>query len=140
MLSTRMQSITGTWQLVHTECIAEDGTALSPPYGGAEHCMGLLSLREDGRMICVLCDSRKSMPAGQAREYNSYCGTYHFDGKQLTTRVDATADPAFLGTDQIRDISFDNDIMILRPIRNNGPVSDGQRELHWIRQPDAIAL
>ena len=28
-----LQSITGTWQLVYTECIGEDGAALAPPYG-----------------------------------------------------------------------------------------------------------
>jgi hypothetical protein len=99
--------------------------------------MGLLSLGEDGRMICVLCDSRKDMPAGLAREYNSYCGTYRFDGGQLSTRVDATADPAFLGTDQIRDITFEGDVMVLQPIKNNGPISDGQRVLRWIRVADA---
>ncbi len=131
-----MQSITGTWQLIGTECIGEDGSSLAPPYGGGENCMGLLSLREDGRMICVLCDSREAMPAGQPREYNSYCGNYHFDGNQLVTRVDATANPAFLGTDQIRDISFEDDVMVLRPIKNNGPISDGQRVLRWIRIPD----
>ena len=130
-------SITGTWQLVHTECIAEDGTKLDPPYAGGDTCMGLLSLREDGRLVCVLCDSRKELPANTPREYNSYCGNYQYDGKQLITRVDATADPAFLGTDQIRDIAFENEVMILRPIKNNGPISDGQRVLHWVRLPDA---
>ena len=95
--------------------------------------MGLLSLRADGRMICVLCDSRKELPAGQQREYNSYCGTYQYDGNQLTTRVDATADPAFLDTDQIRDISFEGEMMVLKPIKNNGPISDGQRVLRWVR-------
>ena len=130
-----MQKITGTWQLIHTECIGEDGTQLDPPYGGGASCMGLLSLREDGRMICVLCDSRKEIPADQKREYNSYCGSYQYDGKQLTTRVDATADPSFLDTDQIRDVTFDNEVMILRPIKNNGPISHGQRVLHWIRLP-----
>lgn len=101
--------------------------------------MGLLSFREDGRMICVLCDSRKELPVDQSREYNSYCGTYRYDGKQLITRVDATADPAFLDTDQIRDITFENDVMVLKPIKNNGPISDGQRVLHWIRLPDLQA-
>ena len=132
-----MQSITGTWQLINTECIGEDGAALAPPYGGGDSCMGLLWLREDGRLICVLYDSRNEMPAGQSREYNSYCGSYQYDGKQLVTRVDATADPAFLGTDQIRDIAFENEVMVLRPIKNNGPISDGQRVLRWIRLPDA---
>jgi hypothetical protein len=51
--------------------------------------------------------------------------------------VDATADPAFLGTDQIRDITFEGDVMVLQPIKNNGPISDGQRVLRWIRVADA---
>jgi len=77
--------------------------------------MGLLSLREDGRLVCVLCDGRRELPSDKPREYNLYCGEYQFDGKQLITRVDATADPAFLGTDQIRDITIENEVMILRP-------------------------
>jgi hypothetical protein len=134
-----LQSITGTWQLIQTECIGDDGASLAPPYGGGESCMGLLSLRADGRLVCVLCDSRPQMPAGQAREYNSYCGAYEFDGEQLVTRVDASANPDWIGTDQIRDVSFDNEVLILRPVKNNGPVSNGQRVLHWIRLPDAVS-
>lgn len=126
-----MQSISGTWQLVHTECIAEDGTALDPPYGGTDNCMGVITFSEDGRMICVLCDSRPQISDDRQREYNSYCGSYHYDGRQLVTRVDATANPAFLATDQIRDISFIDDVMVLKPVKNNGPKSDGQRILHW---------
>ena len=95
--------------------------------------MGLLSLRSDGRLVCVLCDSRADMPHGQVREYNSYCGVYQYDGKQLITRVDASANPAWIGSDQIRDISFENDTMVLRPVKNSGPVSAGQRVLHWTR-------
>ena len=132
-----MQTVTGTWQLIDTECISDDGQSLPPPYGGSDSCFGLLSLREDGRLICVLCDGRKVLPADQQREYNSYCGSYRFDGKQLTTRVDATANPAFHGTDQIRDVTFENEVMVLKPIKNNGPISDGQRVLRWIKLPDA---
>ena len=131
-----MQSITGTWQLIQTECIDADGKPLAPPYGGADHCMGLLSLHPDGRMICVLCDSREAMPSGQAREYNSYCGAFEYDGKQLTTRVDATANADWIGSDQIRDISFENDVMVLRPVKNSGPASAGQRILRWVRIAD----
>lgn len=95
--------------------------------------MGLLSLSEDGRLICVLCDKRRDLPEGQKREYNSYCGFYEFDGKELTTRVDATANPAFLNTDQIRDVSFEGDVMVLKPTKNTGPISDGQRVLRWTK-------
>lgn len=132
-----LQSITGTWQLVQTECIGDDGSSLAPPYGGSPGCMGLLSLRADGRMVCVLCDSGEH-PPGQSREYNSYCGSYRYDGIQLITRVDASANPAWIGTDQIRDISFENEVMVLRPVTNSGPVSNGQRVLHWVRLPDTL--
>ena len=132
-----MQSITGTWQMVNTECIAEDGSVLAPPYGGTADCMGLLSFASDGRMVCVLCNSKVELPSGQPREYNSYCGAYQFDGKQLVTKVDACSNPSWMGSDQIRDVSFEGDVMILRPTENTGPVSEGQRVLHWIRLPDA---
>ena len=95
--------------------------------------MGLLSLSEDGRLICLLCDKRRDLPEGQKREYNSYCGFYEFDGKELPTRVDATANPAFLNTDQIRDVSFEGDVMVLKPTKNTGPISDGQRVLRWTK-------
>jgi len=134
-----LQSITGTWQLIHTECIGADGSSLAPPYGGSDTCMGLLSMRDDGRLICVLYNSSEELPPDQPREYNSYCGAYRFDGNQLTTRVDASSNPEWIGTDQIRDVSFDDNTMVLQPIKNNGPVSDGQRILRWIRLPDATS-
>ncbi len=124
-----MQSITGTWQLVHTRCVADDGQLLPAPYAG-NTAMGLVSLRPDGRMICVLCDSRHDLPADSDREYNSYCGHYRYDDNQLITRVDASANAAWLGGDQVRDVSFEGETMILRPVREAGS-TDGQRILHW---------
>jgi len=103
-----MQSITGTWQLVHTRCVADDGQLLPAPYAG-NTAMGLVSLRPDGRMICVLCDSRHDLPADSDREYNSYCGHYRYDDNQLITRVDASANAAWLGGDQVRDVSFEGE-------------------------------
>lgn len=131
-----MQSITGTWQLVNTESVAADGSLLAPPYGGASS-QGLVSLR-DGRLICVLCGTEERAP-GQPPEYNSYCGPYKFDGKRLITRVDACSDPAFMGTDQIRDVSFDGEVMVLRPAEGTGPADKGQRILYWIKLPDIEA-
>jgi len=55
----------------------------------------------------------------------------------LSLRADGRL--VWIGTDQIRDVSFDNEVLILRPVKNNGPVSNGQRVLHWIRLPDAVS-
>jgi len=93
--------------------------------------MGAITFRADGRIVCVLCDSRHKIPGTAKREYNSYCGSYQYNGKQLITSVDATADPALAGTDQIRDISFNGVVLILKPTKGNGPISDGQLIIRW---------
>lgn len=125
-----MKGIVGTWRLVQGTSTTEDGTPMPPPYGG-DKAMGRVTLNADGRMVAVLCDGRVALPEGERREYTSYCGTYTFDGKQLITRVDACSDPARFGSDQVRDVSFEGDLMVLRPpVR----VIDGvaqQRVLQW---------
>lgn len=125
-----MKDVVGTWRLVQGICTGDDGALLPPPYGG-EKAMGRVTLNADGRMVAVLCDGRPTLPEGERREYTSYCGSYTFDGKQLITRVDACSDPARFGTDQIRDVSFDGDLMVLRPPAR---VVDGvtqHRVLRW---------
>lgn len=107
-------TLAGTWQLVRTESVAEDGSAMPAPCGG-DSAMGLVSFGNDGRMVAVLCDSTPAMPPGAAREYNSYCGAYTYDGKELSTRVDAASNPQWVGTDQVRDVAFDGEVLVLRP-------------------------
>ena len=47
------------------------------------------------------------------------------------TRVDAASDPARMGTDQIRDVRFEGNRMVLRPPpRVQGDVTH-HRELYW---------
>ncbi|MDE0811027.1 MAG: lipocalin-like domain-containing protein, partial [Alphaproteobacteria bacterium] len=63
-------------------------------------------------------------------------GEYTFNGQQLITKCDSASEPSRVNTDQIRDVSFDGDIMILRPpVR----VIDGvaqQRLLRWEKIAD----
>jgi hypothetical protein len=95
--------------------------------------MGRVTFNADGRMMAVLCDGRPSLPDGTARDYASYCGNYRFDGSRVITRVDAASDAARLGTDQVREVRFEGDRMILRPPpRPRGDVTE-QRELSWQR-------
>jgi len=126
-----MRDITGTWRLVAAGARDPAGGALPPPFG--PQAMGRVVLNADGRMMAVLCDGRRELPAGTARDYASYCGNYTFDGERLVTRVDAAADPARIGTDQVREVRFDGERMILRPPpRQIGDVVQ-QRELTWER-------
>ena len=124
--------IVGSWKLVDAKAFDADGNALPPPSGGDE-VMGRLTFNERGRMVSVICDSRLEVPAGEQREYTSYCGTYRLESGQLTTRVHAAADDARMGTDQVRDVQFEGEIMVLRPPLKPYRARVEQRELRWAK-------
>lgn len=106
--------ITGTWKLVRTKAEADDGSPLPPPFGG-EGVIGRLVLDPSGRMMGAIMDARPEIPAGQQRQRSFYSGRYTFDGKQLTTDVDVSIDTDRVGGKQVRDVSFEGDLMVLRP-------------------------
>jgi hypothetical protein len=86
--------------------------------------------------MAVVCDGRREIPDGGARDYSSYCGNYTFDGKQLITRVDAAVERSRIGGDQVRDVRFEGELMVLRPpVRSNGGATE-QRELYWEKIAD----
>jgi Lipocalin-like domain len=123
-----MRSIVGTWRLVNAEAHDPNGQPVPAPYGG--NGMGRVCFTAEGRMMAVVCDGRPAMPADIPRDYSSYCGNYTFDGRRLITRVDAASDPTRIGSDQVRDVSFDGELMVLRP----PPRAAGeQRVLTWRR-------
>ncbi len=128
-------SLVGTWALVRGTCTAADGTPRPTPYGPMG--MGRVSFTEDGRMVAVVCDSRPELPAGSAREYNSYCGTYTFDGHRLVTKVFANSDTSRLSADQVRDIRFEGKYLVMRPPARLMPAgSSEQREIWWEKIAD----
>jgi hypothetical protein len=126
-----MQQIVGTWRLVKATAQDAQGNPLPSPYGPKP--MGRVTLGADGRMMAVLCDGRTELPAGETRQYTSYCGNYRFEGSRLTTRVDAASDPERLGTDQGRDVRFEGSLMVLRPPLRSGATGMEERELYWER-------
>ena len=124
-------SIVGTWKLVRATAKDAGGATLTEPYGGKG--IGRVVFTAGGRMQAVVCDGRNELPPGVARDYSSYAGNYIFDGSTLTTRVDAASDPSRLGSDQVRQVSFDGDFMVLRPPpRPNGE----HRVLAWEKISD----
>jgi Lipocalin-like domain len=126
-----MPSITGTWRLLAATAKDANGNMLPPPYGG--NGMGRVAFTADGRMMAVTCDGRPNLPPGTRREYSSYCGSYTFDGTRLVTRVDAASDPSRIGGEQVREVGFDGERMILKPPPR--PTADGMqhREIVWER-------
>ena len=52
---------------------------------------------------------------------------------RLITKVDAASDPSRIDSDQVREVSFDGDRMILRPPPRQGEAGEEYRELTWER-------
>ncbi len=122
----------GTWRLVRAIARDAQGREVAEPYG--PHPMGRVVLSPNGRMMAVLCDGRPSLPAGVERAYASYCGNYRIEAGRLVTRVDASDLPARLGGDEVREVEWRGDTLVLRPPRR----ADGtQRELTWERDGPA---
>jgi hypothetical protein len=133
-----MQDIVGTWRLVKTAALNDQGEPMHPPYGDKPR--GLLVFYPDHRMMSVLCDSRGELTPGETgREYNSYCGNYEYDGKNLVTHVDASANPERVGGDQVRFTHFEGDLLVLtqKPRLWQGVMQ--HRKLYWQRIADAPA-
>ncbi len=84
-------------------------------------------------MMCVLCDGRAELPAGEPRQFMSYAGNYSFDGTTLTTRVDASSDASRVGGDQVRAVSFVDGRLVLRPPRRLYAGLMQHQELVWER-------
>ena len=124
--------IVGTWRLVMTRAHNDAGEPMHPPYGATP--MGVTVFSADRRMIAVLCDASAALPDGETeREYSSYCGAYTFDGATLVTRVDVSADPARVGSDQVRRVRFDGDRLVLMPPPRPWRGVMQHRELFWQR-------
>jgi hypothetical protein len=126
-----MPSIVGTWKLLHATARDAAGAARPSPYG--ETALGRVTFMADGRMMSVVCDGRKELPAGVTREYNSYCGNYTYDGDKLVTRVDAASDPSRIGSDQVRGVRFEGERMVLIPPPRGTGGTEEHREITWER-------
>ena len=126
-----MPAIVGSWKLAQAAARNAAGVALPAPYGGKG--IGRVTFTAEGRMMSVVCDGRRELPAGTPREYSSYCGNYTFDGSRLVTRVDAASDPGRIGSDQVRGVRFEGGRMILTPPPRRVGGSEEYCELTWER-------
>ncbi|MBX6424848.1 MAG: lipocalin-like domain-containing protein [Variibacter sp.] len=126
-----MKDIVGVWRLVEAPSRDENGEPMPPSYGPKP--MGLVMFSAEGRMACVLIDGRPELPPGETtREYTSYCGSYTIEGVTLVTRVDAASDPSRM-VDQVRQVRFEGDRLVLTPPPRPWKGKIQHRELIWER-------
>ena len=124
-----MISIVGTWRLVRAEAFDTNGKPQPAPYGGA--AIGRVMFTRSGRMMAMTGDGRQTH-AGPVPAYNTYAGTYTFNGKRLITRVDCCSNPAYMGTEQVREVGHEGGLMVLRPpLRAYVGRAPEQRVFYW---------
>lgn len=101
----------GIWRLVRVTARDPDGREVPSEYGPAP--IGTVQFGEQ-RMMAALGDSRP--PAeGETRFWVAYTGVWSLDGSTLSTRVDAAHPANRIGTDQVRQVRWAGERVVLSP-------------------------
>jgi hypothetical protein len=117
------EAIVGAWQLVSFHGRNAKGD-LRPALG--ENAQGLLVYTAEGYMTAVLSEAgrtpfRSRDYRGGTREealaavnsYISYSGRYTLSGDTVTHHVEMSLYPNWIGDDQIRNVKFEGNLLIL---------------------------
>lgn len=112
---TAASPLLGTWRLVSFEMEVQGDTGRLFPMGKTP--AGFLSFLPDGRMAVVItAEGRKPGSSEQERAalYSSlvaYTGRFRVEGDKWVTAVDASANPAWVGTEQPRFFKVSGDTL-----------------------------
>lgn len=123
------ERLVGTWELVDFVSVEADGSVIRP-FGAA---VGRLTYDADGNMAGqVMRPGRAPVEQGDAATaqtraaytgYIAYFGRYDLNeaGDTVTHHVAGALNPAMVGGDQVRRISFDGDRLVLEAdVRRRG--------------------
>ena len=112
----------GTWRLVsYTRTVLATGET-TKFFGNSPY--GFINYGQDGRMLLlVVSDNRPKVPdltemTDQLRlelfkTMFAYGGTYTYNGKTVTHHVEISSDEQRTGTDQVREVKFEGNRVIL---------------------------
>jgi hypothetical protein len=125
--------IVGTWKLVSTELIMEDGSTRPFPQIGANG-KGFLMYARDGYMCADLVNPDRPKwvdnnhpttdeKAAAGEGTFAYCGRYEIDVKQnrIIHLPEVATDPGYVGSRQIRPYKFENGRLVLSDVETNRP-------------------
>jgi hypothetical protein len=116
--------LVGTWQLLSWTNTSLEGV-VTHPFG--EDVQGYISYTDSGHMSVHISHNHRPNFAGHdllggsdpekisaAETYFTYCGTYTFDGVQVTHRIKSSLFPNWNNTDQVRLVTLTPDTLTLR--------------------------
>jgi hypothetical protein len=107
VLANDSATLVGTWKLVSFVNEFQDGSEPRRAYGN--HPTGYIIFTADGRFMSVVEAEGRKPPendeqrAAAFRSMIAYTGMYRVEGDKITTKVDVSWNPAWVGTEQIRN-------------------------------------
>ncbi|HTR83473.1 MAG TPA: lipocalin-like domain-containing protein [Reyranella sp.] len=134
-------SLVGTWRLLSTEMEMVDSGERLQFFGARPN--GRAILTEDGYMMALITGTDRSPsaePAGMAALLTSmvaYSGAYRIEDGKLITKCDLAWQPGWVGTEQVRIISFEGDKLVLTSPPQAYPAVPGREVrgvLAWRRE------
>lgn len=146
----------GAWHLLHWDITYADGRRSSFPYG--EDATGMIQYTHDGFMQACIAragrgrlssESVRSAPEAERlaafESYFQYAGRYAIRGtagrQQVVHTVTHSLNPNFVGTEQVRDMQFDEAGQLTLSASDTLPQSSVTRlhRLLWSRRPGSAA-
>ena len=103
--------LVGSWRLVSWQYEFQDGSPTRAVFGNAP--IGYVVFTPGGRMAGIIEAEGRKTPQTDAeaaaafRTMVSYSGTYRVEGDKWITKVDAAWNPAWRGTDQVRQYKLE---------------------------------
>ena len=109
-----MENIIGTWALLRTEAVDANGKPTSvAPFGGTNFIGRVVFTK--GAVCPPLLPMHAIKYQREKQENIRVTLALILSKKNINTTVDACSDPARMGTQQIRTVSFEKFLMILQP-------------------------
>ncbi len=103
----------GAWRLVSYEMEVQASGAREDPLG--KNPSGYILFTAEGRMMVVLTGEGRKAPntdqdrADLLKSLVAYTGIYRIEGDKWITKVDVSANPAWVGTEQVRSFRLEGD-------------------------------
>lgn len=126
VIATETRDLIGNWRLASATRLLVDTNEVIDAYGGPRPT-GWLNYSPDGRMMVVVAFEGRKKPeandkmtdedrVGLHKNFYAYAGTYVFDGKKVTHKIDTSWNEVWTGTSQVRNIDYkDNSLVITTP-------------------------
>ncbi|WP_199030815.1 lipocalin-like domain-containing protein [Ralstonia sp. ASV6] len=114
-MSERDTQLHGSWQLVSFETELQDSKERTQPWGADPN--GYLIFGADGRMMVLVTagardpGNTEEKQVALFRTVMAYTGRYRIDGDRFITKIDASWNEAWNGTEQERFFKLDGDTL-----------------------------